>query len=155
MKPRDLQVRDTPRAMETGHLHCVKTILRMAGLRPTWQRLLLGGMLFGNGHRHISAEQLFHEASALRSIALATVYNTLNQFQEVGLIRRLSMGVGTAVYDTDTSNHFHLYDERSGQLLDLDPGHMPKDFLPALPDDVVSTVDILVTIRPKATVSRG
>ena len=36
--------------------------LQAAGLRPTRQRLALAHLLFGNGDRHFTAEQLFQEA---------------------------------------------------------------------------------------------
>lgn len=33
--------------------------LHRAGLRPTRQRVMLGGLLFANGDRHVTAETLF------------------------------------------------------------------------------------------------
>ena len=40
----------------------VPELLRRSGLRPTRQRLLLGELLFGRGHRHATAEMLHGEA---------------------------------------------------------------------------------------------
>ncbi|MGZ9086633.1 MAG: Fur family transcriptional regulator, partial [Rhodoplanes sp.] len=65
--------------------HDVKTMLRGVGLRPTLQRMALGWILFGKGHRHLTAEMLYEEATRARvPVSLATVYNTLHQFTEVG-----------------------------------------------------------------------
>ena len=62
--------------------------LRDAGLRPTRQRVELGCILFAKGHRHISAEDLHAEAEAAGvRVSLATIYNTLHQFTEAGLLR--------------------------------------------------------------------
>src|SRR5262249_2731190 len=62
--------------------------LRQAGLRPTRQRLCLARLLFEPGDRHVTAEQLHSEANAARvEVSLATVYNTLHQFTEAGLLR--------------------------------------------------------------------
>jgi Fur family iron response transcriptional regulator len=41
---------------------CLTAVLRMAGLRPTRQRVALAEILFGGEHRHVSAEQLLAEA---------------------------------------------------------------------------------------------
>src|SRR5271167_4823945 len=62
--------------------------LRGVGLRPTRQRVALARLLLENGDRHITAEQLHSEAvgAAIR-VSLATVYNTLHQFTDAGLLR--------------------------------------------------------------------
>ena len=65
--------------------HDVKTKLRDVGLRPTRQRMALGWILFGKGDRHVTAEMLYEEATRAKvPVSLATVYNTLHQFTEVG-----------------------------------------------------------------------
>ena len=66
--------------------------LRAVGLRPTRQRLALARLLLENGDRHITAEQLHGEAmGADIRVSLATVYNTLHQFTEVGLLRQVAI----------------------------------------------------------------
>src|SRR5215218_1688624 len=66
--------------------------LRRVGLRPTRQRVSLGWLLFAKGDRHITAELLFDEATRARvPVSLATVYNTLHQFTEAGLLRQLAV----------------------------------------------------------------
>src|SRR4030088_3134803 len=66
--------------------HDVKAMLREVGLRPTRQRMSLGWILFGKGDRHITAEMLYEEATKAKvPVSLATVYNTLHQFTDVGL----------------------------------------------------------------------
>ena len=66
--------------------------LRAAGLRPTRQRLALAKILFGNGDRHVSAEDLHREACAAKVlVSVATVYNTLNQFTAAGLLREVAI----------------------------------------------------------------
>ena len=62
--------------------------LRGAKLRPTRQRVDLVGLLFRAGDRHVTAESLHAEATrAGVQVSLATVYNTLHQFTEAGLLR--------------------------------------------------------------------
>ena len=66
--------------------------VRVAGLRPTRQRVALADLLFAKGDRHLTAEQLHEEAVAAGvPVSLATVYNTLHQFTEAGLLRILAI----------------------------------------------------------------
>ena len=70
----------------------MKAKLRQDGLRPTRPRVALGALLFAKGDRHVTAEMLFEEANHAKvSVSLATVYNTLHQFTEVGLLRQVAV----------------------------------------------------------------
>ena len=70
----------------------MRSRLREIGLRPTRTRVALGSILFGKGDRHVTAEMLFEEARQISvSVSLATVYNTLHQFTEVGLLRQVAI----------------------------------------------------------------
>ena len=71
---------------------CLTAVLRMAGLRPTRQRVALAEILFGGEHRHVSAEELLAEANAAKvNVSLATIYNTLHQFRTSGLLREVAV----------------------------------------------------------------
>ena len=66
------------------------TRLRAVGLRPTRQRNELADLLFRDGHRHLTAETLHADAvSKGIRVSLATVYNTLHQFTNAGLLREV------------------------------------------------------------------
>ena len=70
----------------------IETRLRHCGLRPTRQRIALADLLFAKGDRHLTVEELHEEASAAGvPVSLATVYNTLHQFTEAGMIRVLAV----------------------------------------------------------------
>src|SRR5689334_3087 len=72
--------------------HDVRAMLRQVGLRPTRQRMALGWILFAKGDRHLTAEMLYEEATNARvPVSLATVYNALHQFTEVGLLRQVAV----------------------------------------------------------------
>ena len=88
--------------------------LTEAGLRPTRQRLALAKLLLEKGPRHLTAEELYHEAhDAGIAVSLATVYNTLHQFTSVGLLREVVVDMGQSYFDTNTSHHHHFFDEGS------------------------------------------
>src|SRR5215212_11394158 len=94
--------------------------LRRVGLRPTRQRVSLGWLLFGKGDRHITAEVLFDEAMRSRiPVSLATVYNTLHQFTEAGLLRQLAVDGSKAYFDTNASDHHHFFVEKDDVLIDV------------------------------------
>ena len=96
--------------------------LRKSGLRPTPQRLAIGRLLFGSGNRHVTAESLYDEAKDMDcKVSLATVYNTLHQFTEAGLLRQIIVDPTRAYFDTNTSAHHHFFHEDTNQLEDI-PG---------------------------------
>jgi Fur family transcriptional regulator, iron response regulator len=122
--------------------------LRSAGLRPTRQRVSLAGLLFGQGDRHISAEELHEDAARVGiRVSLATIYNTLHQFKQAGLLRELAIDGQRSYFDTNTSNHNHFYIEHKGQLIDI-PGHSVRvDGLPEPPEGMrVSHIDVVVRL---------
>jgi Fur family iron response transcriptional regulator len=127
--------------------------LRVAGLRPTRQRLSLAAILFGAGDRHVSAESLHQEALAARiHVSLATVYNTLNQFKAAGLLREVAFEGDRTFFDTNTSNHFHYYLEDSGQLVDIGADDLEVKGLPELPAGTeIDRIDIIVRLRKSRT----
>ncbi len=127
--------------------------LRLAGLRPTRQRVALARLLFHGGDRHVTAELLHEEAHRSKvPVSLATVYNTLHQFTQAGLLREVAVEGAKAYFDTNTSNHYHFFCEHSGMLLDIDTTSIRIDGLPAAPEGMsISRVDVLVRLvsRPK------
>ena len=127
------------------------SILDRAGLRPTRQRLLLAQVLFEQGDRHITAEQLHSEAEAEgAAISLATVYNTLHQFRAAGLVREVVVEAGRAYFDTNVTEHHHVYNESNGQLRDIPADLVDVDALPEIPVGFkVDRIDVVIRIRPE------
>jgi Fur family transcriptional regulator, iron response regulator len=124
--------------------------LRAAGLRPTRQRLALARLLFENGDRHVTAEQLHGEALAAEiGVSLATVYNTLHQFTEAGLLREAVVEPGRSYFDTNTADHHHFFCEANGQLLDIPAEQLSVGGLPLPPVGTeIRRVDIIVRLSP-------
>jgi len=128
---------------------CLTAVLRMAGLRPTRQRVALAEILFGGAHRHVSAEELHAEAYASRvHVSLATIYNTLHQFQEAGLLREVAIDASRSYFDTDTSDHHHFYLEDEQRVVDIPANAISIQGLPQPPEGMVVThVDVIVRVR--------
>lgn len=126
--------------------------LRAAGLRPTRQRLALARLLIVSGDRHITAEQLHCEALAAEiKVSLATVYNTLHQFTEAGLLREVVVEPGRSYFDTNTDDHHHFFCEATGRLQDIPGAELAVNSLPLPPSGTeIRRVDVIVRVRPRA-----
>lgn len=122
--------------------------LKDAGLRPTRQRLALGKLLFDAGDRHVTAEQLHAEAGSKGiKVSLATIYNTLNQFTESGLMREVVVAPGRSYYDTNTEDHHHFFYEDDESLKDIPHDAIALSAMPDAPEDAeVARVDVIVRL---------
>jgi Fur family iron response transcriptional regulator len=133
--------------------HDVKAMLRQVGLRPTRQRMALGWILFGKGDRHLTAEMLYEEATRAKvPVSLATIYNTLHQFTEVGLLRQVAVDGSKAYFDTNVSAHHHYFVEEENELLDIPGGaDVIVGDTPTAPDGYeIARVDVIVRLRRKS-----
>ena len=142
----DRNLADRPHPSRTP---CLTAVLRMAGLRPTRQRVALAELLFAGPHRHVSAEQLHSEASQAKvDVSLATIYNTLHQFHEAGLLREVAIDAARSYFDTDTSDHHHFYVEDEQRMIDIPSDSVVFQSLPQAPAGMeVSHVDVVIRVR--------
>jgi Fur family iron response transcriptional regulator len=126
--------------------------LRKVGLRPTRQRLGLARLLFENGDRHVTAEQLHAEAAGANlRVSLATIYNTLNQFSEAGLMREVVVDPGRSYFDTNITDHHHFFHEDTARLQDIPGDAISVGKVPEPPVGTrVERVDIIVRVRGAA-----
>lgn len=126
--------------------------LRRAGLRPTRQRIALAGLLFGGPDRHVSAEAIFEEAVSARvAVSLATVYNTLHQFTEAGLLRELAVSGAKSFFDTRTTPHHHFWNEIGGEMTDVAPETVDIARLPDPPPGMeIVGYEVMIRLRPRA-----
>ncbi len=132
--------------------HDCSDLLRQAGLRPTRQRLLLGAFLFSKGGRHVTADMIYTEAAAANMpMSRATVYNTLNQLTEAGLLRQIGVdGSKSFFFDTNPTPHHHFFVDREDRLLDVPAPGVGIELLPQpLPGYEIAGVDVIVHLRRK------
>lgn len=125
----------------------IAKLLKDAGIRPTRQRTALAAYLFTGKPKHVTAEMVYAATrSKQASISLATVYNNLHQFALAGLLREVLADHNFRYFDTTMREHYHFFDEDTGQLCDV-PSRLIKGIkLPKVPaGKKISQVD--VTIR--------
>ncbi len=116
---------------------------------PTRQRVDLAQILFAKP-QHLSAEQLMEAAWANgdKHISKATVYNTLKLFVERGLAREIIADPTKSFYDSTTTEHGHLYNLDTGELIDIPVASEVLESLAILPDDVTPMgVDIIIRVK--------
>ncbi len=131
--------------------------LQGAGLRPTRQRLALAAWLFNGEDKHVTAEHVHAalEQSRVR-ISLATVYNTLNNLKHIGLLRQFVINGGQVYFDTNTSNHYHFYDESRGELNDISASAIQIGKIPRLPAGKrLTQIDIVLRVEPIPNAMKG
>lgn len=124
--------------------------LARGGLRPTKQRLALADLLVGDGkNRHVTAESLFAAAHGRgESVSLATVYNTLRAFCDVGLVQEVTVDGSKSYFDTNTHDHPHFYWEDDGRLTDADADDLVIAALPDAPEGMeIAKVDVVIRLR--------
>lgn len=94
--------------------------LREKGLKVTPQRVAIIDALVENRHAHPGATLIYNEASKKAPrVSLSTVYATLKEFSENGLIVQMEFDRVENRYDVDLSEHINLICKRCGTIIDF------------------------------------
>jgi Fe2+ or Zn2+ uptake regulation protein len=94
--------------------------LREQGRRVTPQRRAIIQVLLEDDGTHPTAEQVFtHVQGLMPDISPATVYNTLHELMEIGVLLELDLGLGERRYDLNTVDHAHLVCLGCGRVEDV------------------------------------
>ncbi|MBM3817028.1 MAG: transcriptional repressor [Actinobacteria bacterium] len=92
---------------------------REQGRRLTPQRQLLFSLMHDNV-THPTADALFDEASKrMPGISLRTVYQTLDELQEMGEVQLMHCDGGAVRFDPNVDEHHHAVDAETGELFDV------------------------------------
>jgi Fur family transcriptional regulator, iron response regulator len=124
-------------------------LLRRAGLRPTRQRMTLCQLLFSNGGRHVTADVIYTAAAeAGMQMSRATVYNTLHQLTDAGLLRQIGVDGSKSYFDSNPTAHHHFFVDQEDRLFDVPAPGVAIDTLPQpLPGYEIAGVDVVVHLR--------
>lgn len=123
-------------------------VLRAHNLRPTRQRVALADLLFNGPCRHVSAEELRIEVAEKGiQMSLATIYNSLNQFTDVGLLKEINLHDTVTYFDTNIDHHHHFYDTKTNRLIDIPKEAISLDNLPEAPEGRdVEAVEVIIRL---------
>ncbi|MGV6858184.1 MAG: Fur family transcriptional regulator [bacterium] len=119
------------------------------GIGVTRQRVDIGTCLLGED-RHVTADQVLLEVHSKigADVSKATVYNTLGLFARKGLLKEVVVDPNRLVYDTNTSEHHHIYNVDTGMLQDVDKNELSLTSMPDMGDGVeVEGVDVIIRVR--------
>ncbi len=123
----------------------IKHFLRQNSLRPTKQRVIIANYLFDGVNKHVTAETLSNELLKMKAgISLATIYNTLHDFYEKGLLKKLMINSERIYFDTNTEHHHHFYSKKDQKLIDIN-ADMKVSGLPKPPKNKkINKIEVLV-----------
>ncbi len=112
----------------------IETKLKKFGIKITKQRMEIASILFDGESKHFSADDLYNltEKKNLQ-ISLATIYNTLKEFSNLGLIKEIIIDPNRIWYDTFVNNHYHFYNSATNQLIDIPEAQIKVSKLPSIP----------------------
>jgi Fur family transcriptional regulator, iron response regulator len=81
-------------------------------------------------------------------VSHATIYNTLHQFRDAGLIRQLTMEGSKTYFVTNLTEHHHYYLEDEGRIMDMPAEGTRVTNLPPPPEGLeVAGVEVIVRLR--------
>lgn len=96
------------------------TFLNEKKLRKTPERFaILRKVLEMNSHFEVDALHAAIEADGYH-VSRATVYNTVELLEEAGILRKLSFGHNTSVYEVHSDNHIHLICKKCGRIREVE-----------------------------------
>ena len=138
-------------AIEQPAMRDHEAMLRDAGVRATRQRVALAQVLFAKGNRHLTAEMVYNEAAqSSLQVSLATVYNTLNLFAKMGLLREIGVDGSTTYFDTRTGDHHHFFVEGAGEIRDIPTTQIRIGKVGSIPEGYeISRVDLVIRLRKR------
>ncbi|WP_096439741.1 peroxide-responsive transcriptional repressor PerR [Alteribacter populi] len=105
--------------MENHRLQEALQSLKSTKVRMTPQRHAILEFLF-DAKTHPTADDIYKALEGkFPNMSVATVYNNLRVFKEVGLVRELTYGDSSSRFDSNTTDHYHVICEDCGKIVDF------------------------------------
>jgi Fur family peroxide stress response transcriptional regulator len=102
-----------------NQIHAAIQTLKGSGVRITPQRHAILEFLI-ESKSHPTADEIYKALEGrFPNMSVATVYNNLRVFREIGLVRELTYGDSSSRFDCDTSDHYHIICETCGKIVDF------------------------------------
>ncbi|RLQ92354.1 peroxide-responsive transcriptional repressor PerR [Falsibacillus albus] len=93
--------------------------LKETGVRITPQRHAILEYLISS-MSHPTADDIYKALEGkFPNMSVATVYNNLRVFREVGLVKELTYGDSSSRFDFVTTDHYHVICESCGKIVDF------------------------------------
>ncbi|WP_046159885.1 Fur family transcriptional regulator [Caldanaerobacter subterraneus] len=102
----------------------LKEKLKEKGFKLTTQRRVILDVIMENKNKHLSSEEIYDLVKRkYPEIGLATVYRTLQLFEELGLVYKLNFDEGRnryELYQEDAHQHHHLICLKCGNVIEME-----------------------------------
>ena len=123
--------------------------LESSSLKSTMQRKSLIKIIFGDGNAHYTVDDVYKKAKQNKiKISLATVYNSLNLFRDLGILKILTTSTDTIFYDTNLNDHHHFFCKKTGKLIDVDSSEVIISKLPKIPSGrKLNSVNVILDLE--------
>jgi Fur family peroxide stress response transcriptional regulator len=106
--------------MSAAVLQAALTKLRDAGVRMTPQRHAILSYLLET-MSHPTADEIYKSLEGkFPNMSIATIYNNLRVFKDIGLVRELTYGDASSRFDANMSEHYHAVCIKCGIVKDFD-----------------------------------
>lgn len=106
-------------AMQQNKLKEALESLKKTGVRITPQRHAILEYII-NTMSHPTADEIYKALEGkFPNMSVATVYNNLRVFRQVGLVRELTYGDASSRFDFITSKHYHVICTNCGKIVDF------------------------------------
>ena len=124
-----------------------ESIYRNLNVTPTKQRVDLAQLIFSK-KQHFTANDLIAMADKKKlHISMATIYNTLKQFTNLGLIKEIVVDQNKSLYCNNNQSHYHLYIEDESKVIDIPTKNIDLN-IPSIPACLqLHNIDVIVRIR--------
>ncbi len=98
----------------------IKSFLLEKDIKPTLIRIKTLEYLWST-KEHPDADMIYREISKyIPTLSITSIYNTLNNFVEKGIVTAIKIDEGVIRYDGDTTSHGHFKCIKCGKVLDID-----------------------------------
>lgn len=106
-------------AVSSNQLKEALDTLKVSGVRITPQRHAILEYLI-NSMTHPTADEIYKALEGkFPNMSVATVYNNLRVFKDVGLVKELTYGDSSSRFDFTTHDHYHAICESCGKIVDF------------------------------------
>lgn len=96
-----------------------KTALKENNIRLTPQRMELIEIL-SNDNKHWTVDELHQLLNArMPSVSITTVYNNINLFCQINLVKEIQFGEGLSKYEWKKEDHYHIVCNECGNIVDV------------------------------------
>ena len=105
-------------------IYAYKEVLKENGYKLTSQRKAILKILMENKSEHLSCDDIFKITSVEHpEIGIATIYRTLQLFEELGMVYKLNFNDGFSRYEldlgTEEHHHHHLICLSCGKVIEV------------------------------------